>query len=65
MTTKPVKFQEEYPARCTGEGKQSKGNYQKRKGQLIPPIAFCDEVPRRRGEGKGEEGGRFKHVLNT
>ena len=28
---KPVKLQKESPAGCTGEGKQSKGNYEKRK----------------------------------
>ena len=31
---------------------------EKRKGRFIPPIAFCDEMTRRRCEGKGEEGGQ-------
>ena len=30
------------PAGCAGKGKQSKENYEKRKGRFIPPIAFCD-----------------------
>ena len=31
---KPVKLQKESPAGCAGEGKQSKGNYEKRKGRF-------------------------------
>ena len=31
---KPVKLQKESPARCAGEGKQSKGNYEKRRGRF-------------------------------
>ena len=31
---KPVKLQKENPAGCAGEGKQSKGNYEKRKGRF-------------------------------
>ena len=42
MARKPVKLQKENPAGCAGEGKPSKGNWEKRKGRLIPPIAFCD-----------------------
>ena len=34
MTRKPVKLQKENPAGCSGEGKQSKGNYKKRKGRF-------------------------------
>ena len=31
---KPVKLQKESPAGCAGEGKQSKGNQEKRKGRF-------------------------------
>ena len=31
---KPVKLQKESPAGSTGEGKQSKGNYEMRKGRF-------------------------------
>ena len=34
MARKPVKLQKECPARCAGEGKQSKGNLKKRKGRF-------------------------------
>ena len=44
------KLQKENPAGCAGEGKQSKGISEKRKGRFIPPIEFCDEVTRRRCE---------------
>ena len=42
---KPVKLQKESPAGCDGESKQSKGNYEKRKGQFKdqPTTAFCEE----------------------
>ena len=30
----PVKLQKESPARCDGEGKQSKGNWEMRKGRF-------------------------------
>ena len=31
---KPVKLQKESPAGCVGEGKQNKGNWEKRKGRF-------------------------------
>ena len=31
---------------------------EKRKGQFIPPIAFCDAISRRRCEGEGRGGVR-------
>ena len=34
MARKPVKLQKENPPGCAREGKQSKGNYEKRKGRL-------------------------------
>ena len=53
MTRKPVNKQEENPAGCTGEGKQSKGNI----GEEIRTIdsakfKFSDEITKRRCEGK-------------
>ena len=45
MARKPVKLQKESPAGCAGEGKQSRGNYEKRKGRFKdqPTTAFCEE----------------------
>ena len=34
MERKPVKLQKENPAGCAGESKQSKGNYEMRKGRF-------------------------------
>ena len=34
MARKPVKIQKENPARCAGEGKQNKGNKEKRIGRF-------------------------------
>ena len=34
MARKAVKIQKECSAGCAGEGKQSKGNYKKRKGRF-------------------------------
>ena len=34
MVRKPVKLQKENPAGFVGEGKQSKGNWEKRKGRF-------------------------------
>ena len=34
MASKPMKLQNESPAGCTGEGKQSKGKKEKRKGRF-------------------------------
>ena len=34
MARKPVKLKKENPAGCAGEGKQSKGNYENRKGRF-------------------------------
>ena len=64
MVRKPVKKQEENPAGCAGEGKQSKGNTGEEKRTVdSAKIEFCDKITRRRCEGKGEwvcgrEGGR-------
>ena len=52
MAREPVKLQKENPAGCAGEGRQSKGNQEKRKGRFIPPISFWDEVTRRRWRGR-------------
>ena len=45
MARKPVKLQKENPAGCAGEGKQSKGNMEKRKGRFKdkPTTAFSEE----------------------
>ena len=59
-----MKKQEENPAGCAGEGKQSKGNTGEEKRMVdSAKIEFCDKITRRRCEGKGEwvcgrEGGR-------
>ena len=58
MVRKSVKLHKENPAGCAGEGKQSKGNQEKRKGRFFPPIAYCDEVTRRRC------GGRLNNITN-
>ena len=34
MARKPVKLQKDSPAGCAWEGKQSKGNWEKRKGRF-------------------------------
>ena len=37
---KPVKLQKENPAGCAEEGKQSKGNYVKRKGRFKDNLEY-------------------------
>ena len=54
MARKPVKLQKENQAGCAGEGKQNEGNQEKRKERYILPIAFCDEITRRKWEALDE-----------
>ena len=54
MSRKPGKKQKENPAGGAGEGKQRKGNQEKRKGWSIPPN--LNFVMKSREAGIGEEG---------
>ena len=60
MAWEPGKKPKENPAVCAGEGKQRKGNIGEEKRTVHSAIfEFCDEITRRKFEGKGggKEGG--------
>ena len=69
MAWKPVKIQKESPAGCAGEGKQSKGNQEKRKGQFKngkKPVKLQKESPAGcAGEGKQSKGNQEKNTLTS
>ena len=56
MAWKPAKIHKEISAGCAGESKQRKGYIEEKRTVDSAKSEFCDEITRRKCEGKG--GGR-------